>query len=1280
MSENALTSKQKATTVWFARWISALLLCAVMVGGLLVGQAYANSPKDKPTAEESVLIAGASTVEQQAPVCLGRRAVKNAGVEVTNAVRGRTPKYTVGVFPDYGGDVRSSCTQMLPSGNYILMLQATPAAGYEFEYWSEYFTDTDGIQKERLLPDIDPYNPQLEWLVTYENRIFIANFRKSGEYLIWNYNEYSTEGVLTYTPLKQVYQQGDVVTLNATAAAGYEVSGLLYAVKTNKDPFYDAASTSWQVLAYGATGTFMMPASDVWIAAVFTPVQQESYSVSLSSEGSGLLTFEDGTVTKNFRVGDTVKLVSNPNTGCELTELSGVPSSFDLKTMSFSMPSHNIRISAKFEKTPMEILTYYAPGLGSVTTELDKTTGMWTMTATPILQNSRFKGYYDRDTHELLCSDPVYTFPDGTGTRSINVIFELGHRVYIATNIQHGQLFVEPEEEYFYPGDEVTLSATPAAGYLLYNYYIGEVIDGQAATQQVLSGNTFVMGEKTMYVTAVFAPGSSVAVETLTPQRGTVTGGGEYLNGTQVTVTAQPNRGYHFVEWRDSAGFISADASYAFFVQTDCTLYAVFEPNPGHTITFEISEVLSNDETLTMTTDNLGRISSYPTPGVIRSGDEFVGWYYFEDGQLVKATSLTEFTQDTHLIARFKSSALQDGAVSVNALADLPSHGTVSADKASASFGDVITLTATPKPGFKFVGWTAYGDDNGFGFADKQALTTTYVVINSALIVAEFDCDFPNRSLEITMPTSVKAGEPFEFEAVFTSDRGWEGISDLFFALRYSVKDDEGYEIDCGTPVMTEKYYSGNAAHTKFQITPEVAPPYHLTICTEYGDTISRNFEVDLQPSHSCTLRRVARKEATSTATGNIAYWVCDECGKYYSDASGENEISPEDTVIQAKAPTITKQPVNKTVNIGDKVSLQTAASGYGTLSYQWQMRASETANWRDSTNSSAKKTTFTITAQAAHNGCQFRCVVTDSNGKTTATQAATLTVRPAGPTISTQPKNATVEVGKTAKFTVAATGTGTLTYQWQTKAPTSANWKNSTSASAKKATFSIATKEAHNGYQFRCVVTDGNGSSTTSNAATLTVEPAGPSITTQPESTRVVVGKAAKFTVAATGTGTLTYQWQTKAPNSTAWKNSTNSYAKKATFQITAQAAHDGYQFRCIITDGNGKTVTSAAATLTIQTVSGPSITTQPKSQTVTAGTTAKFTVKATGTGTLTYQWQTKAPNSTTWKDSTNSSATKATFSIATKAAHNGYQFRCIITDGNGNQTVSSAATLTVQ
>src|SRR5947209_16609005 len=52
--------------------------------------------------------------------------------------------------------------------------------------------------------------------------------------------------------------------------------------------------------------------------------------------------------------------------------------------------------------------------------------------------------------------------------------------------------------------------------------------------------------------------------------------------------------------------------------------------------------------------------------------------------------------------------------------------------------------------------------------------------------------------------------------------------------------------------------------------------------------------------------------------------------------------------------------------------------------------------------------------------------------------------------------------------------------------------------------------------------------------------------------------------------------------------------------------------------------TVTSSAATLTVNAAPvAPSITTQPASQTVTAGQTASFSVAATGTAPLSYQWQ---------------------------------------------------------
>ncbi|MBR5769826.1 MAG: InlB B-repeat-containing protein [Clostridia bacterium] len=39
---------------------------------------------------------------------------------------------------------------------------------------------------------------------------------------------------------------------------------------------------------------------------------------------------------------------------------------------------------------------------------------------------------------------------------------------------------------------------------------------------------------------------------------------------------------------------------------------------------------------------------------------------------------------------------------------------------------------------------------------------------------------------------------------------------------------------------------------------------------------------------------------ATCTANGNIAYWYCQDCNKYFSDANGQNEIQPNDWVIPA--------------------------------------------------------------------------------------------------------------------------------------------------------------------------------------------------------------------------------------------------------------------------------------------------------------------------------------------------------------------------------------------
>lgn len=54
----------------------------------------------------------------------------------------------------------------------------------------------------------------------------------------------------------------------------------------------------------------------------------------------------------------------------------------------------------------------------------------------------------------------------------------------------------------------------------------------------------------------------------------------------------------------------------------------------------------------------------------------------------------------------------------------------------------------------------------------------------------------------------------------------------------------------------------------------------------------------DLNPAHHANLVNVPAKAATTSAEGNIEYWHCGGCDKYYKDAAAQDEIKQEDTVI----------------------------------------------------------------------------------------------------------------------------------------------------------------------------------------------------------------------------------------------------------------------------------------------------------------------------------------------------------------------------------------------
>ncbi|MBQ1410849.1 MAG: immunoglobulin domain-containing protein, partial [Oscillospiraceae bacterium] len=152
-------------------------------------------------------------------------------------------------------------------------------------------------------------------------------------------------------------------------------------------------------------------------------------------------------------------------------------------------------------------------------------------------------------------------------------------------------------------------------------------------------------------------------------------------------------------------------------------------------------------------------------------------------------------------------------------------------------------------------------------------------------------------------------------------------------------------------------------------------------------------------------------------------------------------------------------------------------------LSYQWQYKRPTASNW---TNWSGKTTaTVSVKATSVNAGFQYRCIVSNNAGSVTS-NVATLNGSSTGskPSITGQPSSVNVAAGKTASFTVVATGEG-LSYRWQYKKAGSNSWTNWSGKTT--ATVTVKGSSSNNGWQYRCVVSNSAGS-VTSSAATLTV------------------------------------------------------------------------------------------------------------------------------------------------------------------------------------------------
>jgi len=290
--------------------------------------------------------------------------------------------------------------------------------------------------------------------------------------------------------------------------------------------------------------------------------------------------------------------------------------------------------------------------------------------------------------------------------------------------------------------------------------------------------------------------------------------------------------------------------------------------------------------------------------------------------------------------------------------------------------------------------------------------------------------------------------------------------------------------------------------------------------------------------------------------------------------------------------PSITTQPQSATNIAGTAAAFSVAANGSVPLSYQWKFNGTDIPG--------ATGATLTLNDVQANDAGNYAVVVTNNVGSVTSIVAALTVLVP--PSITTPPLSQTNIAGTNVTFSVTATGTAPLICQWR--------FNGATIAGATGTSLTLSNLQANDAGNYYVVVTNTVGAAT-SVVATLTVL-VSPSIAGQPQSRTAAVGANATFTVIADGSAPLSYQWLF---NGTAVFGATVS-----SFTRTNLLPADAGNYSVQVTNAAGMAISSNAA---LSIIEPPAISAQPLSQAVAAGSNVTFTILATGTPPLIYQWQ---------------------------------------------------------
>ena len=253
-------------------------------------------------------------------------------------------------------------------------------------------------------------------------------------------------------------------------------------------------------------------------------------------------------------------------------------------------------------------------------------------------------------------------------------------------------------------GTEITLTATPNAGY---HFKEWQVMSGDVTVRD----NKFTMPGSDVEVKAIFeedAPPTPTEYTVTVKTDGNGTASASHAKavvGTEITLTATPNAGYHFKEWQVMSGDVTVRDNKFTMPGSDVEVKAIFEedapPTPTeYTVTFDGNDGTPSVGSMTTTKQKLTSL-----PDASRSKHSFNGWYTEKSGG-TKITTDTVFSANTTVYAHWTHTGDNNPPVNYYTLR-FETGGGSAIPGVRETYNTYMDLTkyVPTRHGYTFVGW-----------------------------------------------------------------------------------------------------------------------------------------------------------------------------------------------------------------------------------------------------------------------------------------------------------------------------------------------------------------------------------------------------------------------------------------------------------------------------------------------------------------------------------------------------------------------------------------------